>query len=841
MRNKLSRAFVGIALFGLLFSLVGPAMLATAATPTQYRDLTSKHWAFGTINTWINWGLVGGYSDNTFRPSQPITKAEFLAFANRGFGFTQTTAISFSDVKPTAWYAGDVAKAIANGYATANADGTFQPSKPLTRLEAAQMLYKILRLEPLAENKIANFTDVGSLSEADRAVVNAIVGNGYLVGYGNTLRLSNTLTRAEMVCILARGAGEIMQTAAATYGPATGTRTLNGNATINRAGITLQNTTVKGDLYITEGVGDGDFNLVNVTVLGRTIVAGGGRHSGHASGQSNLGTMILTRADGTRMEFTPPACPEGVVFRAPGDLEFTGDSEAIFDVVITSDLPAGTSISFVGGNYGTITNNAAGISYEVGAGATAANVVNSESAAGSTANIAGAVTGAVTNAAPGLTTNVAPTATVNNVTNTETAAGARTNVSGHVTGTVENRAPNTATTVAAGSSVSNIVNAATATGASATIAGAVGQLQTSAPITITVAGQGTVQQVQLQPGAGGSSVVTEQGAARPPVTAPADMTWDNNGQQTSGSSSGGGTSGGGTGGGDPGGDTPTYTSVSISSVQLLYGGGSSVSAQLQNNGSYLIDISTLTGNPLFTGMRVSTVPSGCTLNVTEVYALGDWRTISRTYTLANETLSAADLIDLISDTIDVDLSLAVQVAMGSNQDVSLENLRGVLGAQVGLRGTLTKVVSGNTITSGAKEIMVNVGGDDSSLHATTQWGNISFNRTTGNATFTPTSTSTQLGGRDEVLISVLVAAAAGLHPDQLENVTVQLLNSSGDVVGTYSPYSIDDAMALVSDLTALMGGVEWNNSTMGDLIASLVKLKVNRPGVTEYTISFVAP
>ena len=53
-----------------------------------------------------------------------------------------------------------------------------------------------------------------------------------------------------------------------------------GNVTITSPGVTLRDTVVSGDLYITGGVGLGNVKLENVTVLGRIICSGTGASEG---------------------------------------------------------------------------------------------------------------------------------------------------------------------------------------------------------------------------------------------------------------------------------------------------------------------------------------------------------------------------------------------------------------------------------------------------------------------------------------------------------------------------------------------------------------------------------
>jgi hypothetical protein len=338
-------------------------------------------------------GLVGGYPDGTFGPSRLMTRAEFITYVNRAFNYTKGAEIDFSDVQSNDWFYGDVAKSIAMGYTAGNEDGTFKPNEPISRLEAAGILYKVLRLAPVDEDHLVEYTDVDTLSDADQQMVNSIVAGDYFGGYEDkTLRMESTISRAEMIVILARAAGEIMNVADGTFGPEEGTQTITGNATINKTGITLQNTTITGDLYITEGVGDGDFYLNNVTVEGRTIVAGGGSHSGHVSGTSQLAHIIITYPDGsTHVVFADDSTVDAVEFRTSGSVDTSGSSnDHRPSVNITQDVPAGAVITIVG-DFSDINIDAPGVTFDMEEGSSVDTITVTEQATGSSVNISGQV------------------------------------------------------------------------------------------------------------------------------------------------------------------------------------------------------------------------------------------------------------------------------------------------------------------------------------------------------------------------------------------------------------------------------------------------------------------
>src|SRR5690554_3999229 len=96
MRGKLRRFLSGVTVVSMLLMLLVP-MQVVGATTASFPDLEG-HWAAGEINKWDSWGLVGGYPDGTFGPSRPMTRAEFITYVNRAFGYTKLAEIDFADV-----------------------------------------------------------------------------------------------------------------------------------------------------------------------------------------------------------------------------------------------------------------------------------------------------------------------------------------------------------------------------------------------------------------------------------------------------------------------------------------------------------------------------------------------------------------------------------------------------------------------------------------------------------------------------------------------------------------------------------------------------------------------
>ena len=100
-------------LAALLFLLLPGA--APAATPS-FTDI-QNHWAKNYILDFASKGFVVGYPDKTFRPDQPISRAEFTCILLNSMGITPSANAeggTFSDTA-THWAHAQIAEAVRRG------------------------------------------------------------------------------------------------------------------------------------------------------------------------------------------------------------------------------------------------------------------------------------------------------------------------------------------------------------------------------------------------------------------------------------------------------------------------------------------------------------------------------------------------------------------------------------------------------------------------------------------------------------------------------------------------------------------------------------------------------
>ncbi len=240
--------------------------LCAASRPAQAAD-----WMEPYLEQVVEWGVMRGDSSGNLNPDREITRAEFVTLINRAFGYTETGPNPFSDVLPTDWFAEDITIAYQAGYFNGTTETTASPLNYVPREQAAALLGRSLRLKGAAGMN-TNFEDGNQIGTWSRALVQEAADLGIIQGYGdNTFRPTQRITRGQVACFLVRALGTLInepgeQTAGGVY----------GNMTINTAGVKLKDTTITGNLYLTGGVGLGNVELENVTVLGKIVLCGAG-------------------------------------------------------------------------------------------------------------------------------------------------------------------------------------------------------------------------------------------------------------------------------------------------------------------------------------------------------------------------------------------------------------------------------------------------------------------------------------------------------------------------------------------------------------------------------------
>lgn len=120
----------------------------TQIAQANLSDYTGN-WAEPFIKILIEKNIIVGYPDGTFKPDQPVTRAEFAALLNKAFELPPIReSRAFKDVSANYWAAAVIDKAYRSGFLAGYPNGTFGPSQNIIRIESLVSLTNGSKLQP---------------------------------------------------------------------------------------------------------------------------------------------------------------------------------------------------------------------------------------------------------------------------------------------------------------------------------------------------------------------------------------------------------------------------------------------------------------------------------------------------------------------------------------------------------------------------------------------------------------------------------------------------------------------------------------------------------------------
>lgn len=124
-------------------TLVNRSFGFTEQAQISFSDVNSSNWSYVEIAKGVKAGYIAGYADGTIGANKSISRQEVAVIVNRLLGLSAAAVPStFTDASKIAEWAkisvdNAVAAGILNGYA---ADNTFKPANPITRAESVVTL-----------------------------------------------------------------------------------------------------------------------------------------------------------------------------------------------------------------------------------------------------------------------------------------------------------------------------------------------------------------------------------------------------------------------------------------------------------------------------------------------------------------------------------------------------------------------------------------------------------------------------------------------------------------------------------------------------------------------------
>lgn len=170
-------------------------------------DVTEDKWYYDAVAYVYQQGIMVGMSETTFEPNTTVNRAQVVQMLYNLEGQPQVSGDSgFSDIWDDQWYAKAVAWASANDVVAGYEDGTFRPTRAVTREEFAQILYNYAKFKGYdlsASADLGKFPDSGQVSSWAETALGWANGNGLINGHDDgRLDPKGSTIRAQAASIL---------------------------------------------------------------------------------------------------------------------------------------------------------------------------------------------------------------------------------------------------------------------------------------------------------------------------------------------------------------------------------------------------------------------------------------------------------------------------------------------------------------------------------------------------------------------------------------------------------------------------------------------------------------
>ncbi|MDP5276841.1 S8 family peptidase [Chengkuizengella axinellae] len=112
---------------------------------SPFIDINEEHWAYESILIANQEDLINGYPDGTFGPNHNLNRVEAVKIIANSLGFEGIDGeVPFNDIPEGYWASGILTQLKTEGLVNGYLDGSFKPTQETSRAEFAVLIYKLL-------------------------------------------------------------------------------------------------------------------------------------------------------------------------------------------------------------------------------------------------------------------------------------------------------------------------------------------------------------------------------------------------------------------------------------------------------------------------------------------------------------------------------------------------------------------------------------------------------------------------------------------------------------------------------------------------------------------------
>lgn len=186
--------------------MVAPIVMTAPATAAELSDVRD-HWARPFIESLADANIITGFPDGTYKPNQPVTRAQFAAIVRNAFNTARIrNSQGFADVPSSYWAAPAITTAYETGFLSGYPNSQFRPEEQIPRVQVLVSLSSGLNLkaDQPTTTTLSTFADANRIPSYATAGVAAATEDNMVVNYPNInyLNPNDVATRAEVAAFV---------------------------------------------------------------------------------------------------------------------------------------------------------------------------------------------------------------------------------------------------------------------------------------------------------------------------------------------------------------------------------------------------------------------------------------------------------------------------------------------------------------------------------------------------------------------------------------------------------------------------------------------------------------
>ncbi|QTD40831.1 hemoblobin-interacting domain-containing protein [Sporosarcina sp. Te-1] len=277
-----------------------------------FHDIKESSDYYNSIAALVKAGIFQGYPDGTFKPDQPLTRAQLAKILTVAYQLPEeeSEVNPFRDIHAAKWYAPYVATLSNNKITIGTTPTTYSPNDPVTRGQMALFLYRCQQVvqqpaEKSIESEVlaihADSIQLGDetyrLTAEQRKWINPKNSSSFKNAVMRVRVVGDKINAIETITFRADSNLISSQTNLATVLDGNGA-VIDAKMLIEGGNVSLQNFTLTNDLEVNSSTTKNTIYVDNVRIKGATILTRSSKNTDSSANTDVLNTEINFRSSG---------------------------------------------------------------------------------------------------------------------------------------------------------------------------------------------------------------------------------------------------------------------------------------------------------------------------------------------------------------------------------------------------------------------------------------------------------------------------------------------------------------------------------------------------------------